>query len=233
MELVSLMAGLPHSSKPACTCPVIAGYVRRMNDHLGRDREILRPYLPMLIGTVSDEHAQIRFESAFQSVLGGVLATALELENRSKLAQHVRELAHAKDFAAVATLLRSVNRKTAWLCRALYKLDSIIPYGAVEHGERLSMHRVWCFGDLVRAAYGDYKNALQWNDRLLIDTLECSAMYELTAVVIGVFKLTPRSARKYLLPKVLHVLDTMINAGPHGSRQLSRESSGGLYRLAA
>lgn len=59
MEAVAWMAREPHSDAPACTCPVIAAFVRRLND-AGWSSDItrteaLRPYLPRLIGTRSTE----------------------------------------------------------------------------------------------------------------------------------------------------------------------------------
>lgn len=63
MEMVAWLEGLPHSDEPECTCPVIAAFVRRINDNMnqeGRDR--LLAYLPRLVGTVSPEHEQERAE---------------------------------------------------------------------------------------------------------------------------------------------------------------------------
>ena len=57
MEAVAWLAGEPHSDQPQCTCPVIAAFVRRMNDRLRDDEErarYLRPLLPVLIGTRTD-----------------------------------------------------------------------------------------------------------------------------------------------------------------------------------
>jgi len=57
MEAVAWLAGEPHSDSPACTCSVVAAFVRRMNDWLRDDEErtrYLRPLLPVLIGTRTD-----------------------------------------------------------------------------------------------------------------------------------------------------------------------------------
>lgn len=55
MEAVAWMAGERHSDEPACTSPVIAAFVRQLNDSMRSDteRELLRPLLPNLIGTAS------------------------------------------------------------------------------------------------------------------------------------------------------------------------------------
>ncbi len=63
MEAVAWLEGLPHSDKPECTCPVIAAYVRSINDSMPHDkRQRLVPYLPKLVGTVSKQHKQERAE---------------------------------------------------------------------------------------------------------------------------------------------------------------------------
>lgn len=63
MEMVAFMERLPHSDSPACTCPVIAAYVRSLNDRLpDLQRPRLLPYLPRLVGTVSPAHELARAE---------------------------------------------------------------------------------------------------------------------------------------------------------------------------
>jgi len=63
MEAVAWLEGLPHSDSPECTCPVIAAFVRRMNDRMPDDvRQQLVAYLPKLVGTVSPEHKTERAE---------------------------------------------------------------------------------------------------------------------------------------------------------------------------
>jgi hypothetical protein len=52
LEAVSWMSGLPHSDRPACVCPVLASFLRAMNDHMPHDlRQRLIPFLPSLVGT--------------------------------------------------------------------------------------------------------------------------------------------------------------------------------------
>jgi hypothetical protein len=63
MEAVAWLEGLPHSDKPACTCPVIGAFVRSLNDYLNTEtRQLLVPYLPRLVGTVSQAHERERGE---------------------------------------------------------------------------------------------------------------------------------------------------------------------------
>ena len=63
MEMVAYMERLEHSDSPACTCPVIAAYVRQLNDLMpAEEREKLKPYLSRLVGTVSSQYALARAE---------------------------------------------------------------------------------------------------------------------------------------------------------------------------
>ena len=63
MEMVAFIERLPHSDRPECTCPVLAAYVRRLNDVMPSDeRQRLKPLLPRLVGTLSIEHEIARAE---------------------------------------------------------------------------------------------------------------------------------------------------------------------------
>ncbi len=58
MEAVAWLAGERHTDHPACTSPVLASYVRSLNDTLddaGRQR--LKPFLPRLLNTAGDPAA--------------------------------------------------------------------------------------------------------------------------------------------------------------------------------
>jgi len=57
MEMIAFMERLPHSDAPACTCPVIAAYVRVLNDEMpDRLRPRLLPYLSPLVGSVAPDY---------------------------------------------------------------------------------------------------------------------------------------------------------------------------------
>lgn len=57
MEMVAFLERLPHSDSPECTCPVIAAYVRTINDCFNDiERQALLPILHRLVGTVSRNH---------------------------------------------------------------------------------------------------------------------------------------------------------------------------------
>jgi hypothetical protein len=63
LELVAWMADEPHSDSPACTCPVLAAFVRSWNDGIADDEtraRLLRPFLPRLIGARSTPEIEDR-----------------------------------------------------------------------------------------------------------------------------------------------------------------------------
>lgn len=53
MEAAAWLAGEPHSSHPACVCPVIAAFLRNWNDALpyGKRNRFIKPLVPLVIGT--------------------------------------------------------------------------------------------------------------------------------------------------------------------------------------
>lgn len=63
MEMVAYMERLPHSDSPPCTCPVIASFVRTLNDSMDdSERQMLLPVLPLVVGTVNPELVTKRAE---------------------------------------------------------------------------------------------------------------------------------------------------------------------------
>ena len=63
LEAVAWLAGEEHSDRPACACPVVAAFARRLNDRIGDDAErtrILRPLIPRIVGTRSTEEVERR-----------------------------------------------------------------------------------------------------------------------------------------------------------------------------
>lgn len=63
MEMVAWLAGEEHSDEPRCACPVIAAFVRAVNDALPSDGErgrLLRPLIPQLVGTRGNRAAERR-----------------------------------------------------------------------------------------------------------------------------------------------------------------------------
>ena len=63
MEMVAFLAGEPHSDSPTCACPVVAAFVRRLNDGIKGDErrtELLRPVLARLVGSRSTRDVERR-----------------------------------------------------------------------------------------------------------------------------------------------------------------------------
>lgn len=119
MEAVAWLAGEPHSDHPKCTCPVIATFVRHINDAMpDSERGRLKPYLPRLIGTraglgiersrafcAADFAVRIFAPQALRAA--GLEGEAKKLEaiepiNAAKAANAAANAAHAADAAAHA-----------------------------------------------------------------------------------------------------------------------------------
>lgn len=61
MELVAWIADEPHSDRPECACPVIAGLMIRLNDSwTDADRQLLKPYALKVVGTRSTREVETR-----------------------------------------------------------------------------------------------------------------------------------------------------------------------------
>jgi hypothetical protein len=55
MELASMLAGERFTDRPLSVCPLIAGYLRALNDTLGdAERRVLIPYASAAVGTATD-----------------------------------------------------------------------------------------------------------------------------------------------------------------------------------
>jgi hypothetical protein len=61
MELVTWLAGQPHSDQPPCVSPVLRSFALRWNDDLDdATRQRLIPFAPRMVGTVGDGHDERR-----------------------------------------------------------------------------------------------------------------------------------------------------------------------------
>jgi hypothetical protein len=63
MEAVAWLAGEEHSDRPQCACPVIASFVRGLNDRMPDDAtrtKYLRPVLKSIVGTRSTREIEIK-----------------------------------------------------------------------------------------------------------------------------------------------------------------------------
>ena len=62
MELVSYVIRAPWSDHPECVCPVLGAFMRSWNDGMRSDaeREMLKPLIPLLVGTRSTPEVENR-----------------------------------------------------------------------------------------------------------------------------------------------------------------------------
>src|SRR4051812_26458069 len=55
MELASMLAGEHFTDRPRAVCPLIAGYLRALNDALGdAERQVLIPFASAAVWTIAD-----------------------------------------------------------------------------------------------------------------------------------------------------------------------------------
>lgn len=86
MELASMLAGEPFSDRPRCVDPVLAAYLRALNDRLDARRRLdLRPYASAVIGTSGDRRATRARRRRCVRAAGGRLRIALRVGVREAL----------------------------------------------------------------------------------------------------------------------------------------------------
>ena len=140
MEAVAWLEGVEHSDSPSCTCPVIAAFVRSINDRMpDSDRQKLVAYLPRLVGTVSPEHEQERAEylawHAITVVAPGVLERAGLKHHAATLRGLGRHDWEAAAFAArAASYAFAADAASADWEGALTMLDGVLAIGPQSAG---------------------------------------------------------------------------------------------------
>lgn len=111
MEMVAWLAGEAHSDEPRCACPVIASYVRALNDLLpddGARTRLLRPLVPKFVNTRGS--AQDERRRGFV-VLDGTL--------RQLLPHALRALRRGQEAEVFASAPRVVDEASAMFALAL------------------------------------------------------------------------------------------------------------------
>jgi hypothetical protein len=115
MELVAWMAGEPHTDEPQCACPVIAAYVRALNDALPDDAtrtRLLTPLVPTLLntrGVVADERR--RGMLVVDAMVRRFVPHALRRTGRCEQADALAGLHRVRDLASTRMALRALE---AW-----------------------------------------------------------------------------------------------------------------------
>jgi hypothetical protein len=113
MEMVAFIERLNHSDAPSCTCPVIAAYVRGINDAMdNKDRQRLLPYLPRLVGTVSPEHEQARAECLAWHAITVFAPPALHAAGLHEHAEKLAGFDRARGFQEAAATARAAYTAT-------------------------------------------------------------------------------------------------------------------------
>lgn len=80
MELASMLAGERFSDRPRCVDPVLAAYLRALNDRLdAKRRRDLRPYAAAVVGTAGDRRATRARRRRCRRAAGGRLVIALRV----------------------------------------------------------------------------------------------------------------------------------------------------------
>ena len=109
MEAVAWLAGEPHSDAPECTSPVIAVFLRSWNDDLPTDEDrqrLLRPLLPLVIGTRADNATELWRSYMALDWLGRVHSPAwLRL---ASLDDHAEALIALDEITGPATMEKAV-----------------------------------------------------------------------------------------------------------------------------
>jgi len=116
LEAVAWLAGEPHSDSPQCACPVIASFVRRLNDIMTNgERKELVPLLQGIIGTKgSSELERKRGFACADWAVRVILPMRLDHYAQSAGLESLAE--HA---AALRDLPKVVDRKTALSAKML------------------------------------------------------------------------------------------------------------------
>ena len=138
MELASMLAGEPFSDRPRSVCPVVASYLRSLNDMLDDgERQLLYPYAAAAVGSAGDDDARrlrlARCRIAFSA------ANA----QRSPVTRALMRAAASPPVAAPVAL----ESFTLRLVRALRRIDAHWPRLALSLADELLA--ISSSGDLV------------------------------------------------------------------------------------
>lgn len=99
MELASVLAGEDFSDHPTCVSPVIAMYMRQLNDLWDDEtRQMLKPYIEKVLNTASSKHVELRRSQLAIDWLARIYApTWLEVSGLKDEAEALRSLHELND----------------------------------------------------------------------------------------------------------------------------------------
>jgi len=115
MEAVAYMAHEPFSDHPSCASPVIAAFLRNWNDSLNdEDRQMLKPYIPKLIGTAGSPEAENRRAWMALDWLARAQAVSwlrlAKLEEHAKAIEGLDEIRDSASAEAATSTLRAASK---------------------------------------------------------------------------------------------------------------------------
>jgi hypothetical protein len=120
MEAVARIAGEPHTDTPTCTSPILGAFGRSLNDTLpDAKRQLLKPLIPKLIGTASDNLDQVRGLMAADWIIRTYTPTWLRLAGLEEQAIALETLPRQvswDDAEAAVPVVQEVRKKAyaAW-----------------------------------------------------------------------------------------------------------------------
>ena len=168
MEAVAWIVKEKHSDHPACVCPVFGEFARTWNDRLGNaDRQKMKPYLVMSIGTSNDGYAERRAWMIIDWSVRGALAVYCEARNLKDLARDARALPEIRDWDTAKQASKVLNS----FGRALARAFAITPrVRALARALTLDLALERALGSLDIELFNESGFALM--DRLLTISLE-------------------------------------------------------------
>ncbi len=115
MELVSHVAGEEWSDSPSCTSPILAGYLRNLNDAFDTEaRQALKPLIPLCIGTnTGAEDDQKRGRMAVDWIVREYVPAWLDLAKLDVRAKHLRSLPEITSWDALVESMSTLRAAQA------------------------------------------------------------------------------------------------------------------------
>jgi len=122
MELVSYINNEPWSDHPACACPILTEYAIRLNDRFNdKHRQLLKPFIPLLIGTKLNDQTQIaRKKLLMWRNVTAVYPLFLDLYKLPEIAEELRSLKNTSEDMDKAKKLLIENREKIYKAANAY-----------------------------------------------------------------------------------------------------------------
>lgn len=154
MEAVSALAGLPWSDSPSCTDPVIASYIRALNDLMPDDqRQRLIPYIPRLASASNGVPQQTRAFLCADFAIHVFAPMALRSANQEPQAlQQLESLPKVKDIPSAREAAASARATAA---RAAAAAAEAAVWAAAEAAAWAAAWAAEAAAEAVRAAAWD------------------------------------------------------------------------------